>query len=112
MISLPPNCTINYEVTVVVHEMPKEFLDWWQEIGGLVSHRDYYDAKGRAVRIPMIRYGIGRLSHKSAGNPEFSIRFREEDANVALMMLLRWDNLIISHNMREVEHMKELHNVY
>jgi hypothetical protein len=92
--------------------MPKEFLDWWQEIGGLVSHSEYYDAKGRTVRLPIIRYGIGRPSHKSAGNPEFLIRFRAEDANVALMMLMRWDNLIISHNMREVERMKELHNDY
>lgn len=112
MISLPPGCTINYEVTVVVHQMPEEFLTWWEEIGGSVTYNDYYDSKGRVVKIPYLRYGYGRLSHRSAGNPEFLIRFRAEDANVALMMLLRWDNLIISHNMREVENMKELHNVY
>jgi hypothetical protein len=110
MISLPPNCTINYEVTIVVHETPKEFLDWWQEIDGQVSYGEYYDAKGRVVQTPFLRYGVGRLSHKSAGNPEFLIRFRAEDANVALMMLMRWDNLIVSHNMREVEKMKELYN--
>jgi hypothetical protein len=92
--------------------MSEEFLSWWQEIGGLVSYGSYYDAKGRVVKTPLIRYGHGRMSHKSAGNPEFLIRFRAEDANVALMMLMKWDNLIISHNMREVEHMKELHNAY
>ena len=112
MIRLPPNCTINYEVTVVVHEMPEDFLSWWKEIGGLESYGEYYDAKGRVVQTSFLRYGHGRTSHKSAGNPEFLIRFRSEDANVALMMLLRWDNLVIRHNMREVDHMKELHNAY
>ena len=110
MIRLPVGCAINYEVTVVVHEMPEEFLTWWEEIGGIVTYGEYYDAKGRVVQTPFLRYGYGRPSHKSAGNPEFLIRFRAEDANVALMMLMRWDNLIISHNMREVEHMKELYN--
>lgn len=112
MIKLPPGCTINYEVTVVVHKMPEEFLEWWQEIGGSISYGEYYDAKGRSVTTPVIRYGQGRPSHKSAGNPEFLIRFRAEDANVALMMLMKWVDLIIGHNMREVEHMKELHNAY
>jgi len=112
LIRLPPGCAINYEVTIVVHDMPKEFLTWWQEIGGLLTYDNYYDSKGRAVQTPFLYYGRGRLSHRSAGNPEFLIRFRAEDANVALMMLMRWDNLIISHNMREVERMKELHNDY
>jgi hypothetical protein len=110
MIKLPPGVSINYEVTVVVHDMSEDFLSWWEEIGGLVSYGEYYDAKGRVVQTPYLRYGHGRLSHRSAGNPEFLIRFRAEDANVALMMLMKWDNLIISHNMREVEKMKELHN--
>ena len=112
MISLPPGCTINYEVTIIVHDMPKEFLSWWQECGGLLEYSSYYTAKGQVVEIPVIRYGYGRWSHKSAGNPEFLIRFRAEDANMALTMLMKWNNLIISHNMREVEHMKELHNGY
>ena len=92
--------------------MPEEFLAWWQEIGGSLSYDEYYDSKGRAVKTPYLRYGIGRLSHRSAGNPEFLIRFRAEDAGAALMMLMRWDNLIVNHNMREVERMKELHNAY
>lgn len=110
MIRLPDGVTINYEVTVVLHEVPEEFLAWWEELGGLITYGDYYDAKGRIVRTPYLRYGQGRLSHRSAGNPEFLIRFRAEDAGVALMMLMKWDNLIVSHNMKEVEKMKELHN--
>ena len=110
MISLPPGCTINYEVTIVVHDMPEEFLDWWKECGGLVEYIGYYDSKGRIHQAPVIRYGHGRWSHKSAGNPEFLIRFRAEDANLALMMLMKWNNLIISHNMRDVDKLKESHN--
>jgi len=110
LISLPPGVTINYEVTVVVNDMPEDFLAWWQEIGGLISYGEYYDAKGRVTKTPILRYGVGRSSHKSAGNPEFLIRFRGEDAGVALMMLMRWTDLVVGHNMKEVEYIKELHN--
>lgn len=111
MISLPPGCTINYEVTVVVDKMSKEFLAWWQEIGGDVDEKFLgWNKSGKEMLEPTVKYGVGRWSHKSAGNDEYLIRFRAEDANVALMMLIKWDNLIISHNMREVEQMKEAHN--
>ena len=110
MIRLPKGCTVNYEVTIVVHDMSEEFLAWWQEIGGFVEYGSHYNSKGQVVKTPLVRYGYGRWSHKSAGNPEFLIRLRGEDAGVALMMLMKWTNLVISHNMQEVEHLKELHD--
>ena len=110
MIRLPPGCTINYEVTIVVNELGSEFLAWWQEVGGTVASSSYYNSKGQEVITPMVRYRQGRWSHKSAGNYEYLIRFQGEDAGVALMMLMKWTNTIVSHNMKEVEHMKELHN--
>ena len=108
MISLPPGCTVNYEVTIVVHDVDnEEFMLWWQEVGGELVYKKDYDRWGREIQTPVLRYGQGRLSHKSAGNPEYLIRFRAEDAGVALMMLMKFDKLVISHNMREVERMKE-----
>lgn len=111
MISLPPGCTINYEVTVVVHEMPEEFLAWWKDIGGEVAEKFVgWDKRGQEQIVPTIRYSANsRWSHKSAGNLEYLIRFRAEDANVALMMLMKWSDLVVHHNMREVEDMKERH---
>lgn len=111
MIRLPPGCTINYEVTVVVHDIDdEEFVKWWQEIGGELGYSSYISNKGKEIIIPKIRYGVGRWSHKSASNPEYLIRFRAEDAGVALMMLMKFDKIVISHNMREIERMKEAHN--
>jgi len=113
LISLPPGCEINYEVTIIVHDVDnEEFIQWWQEVGGEVIYKVDYDRKGREITIPVLRYGQGRQSHKSAGNPEYLIRFKPEDAGVALMMLMKFDKLVISHNMREVDRMKEAHYGY
>jgi len=113
LISLPPGVTINYEVTVIVNELSSAFLAWWKEVGGTIdeSNSHYtHNPRGQVVIVPTIRYGQGRWSHKSAGNDDYLIRFRGEDANVALMMLLTWNNIIVSHNMKEVEQMKERDN--
>lgn len=103
MIRLPPGCTINYEIILVLNDLPTEFLQWWESIGGEVGVNSYYNARGTEVSIPIIRYKAGRWSHKMTGNYEYLIRFRSEDANVALMLLMKWDRLVISHNMKEVE---------
>lgn len=107
MISLPPGCTISYEVTVILKELSDEFLAWWREIEGVVSYTSYYTAKGKEVITPVVKYGQGRLSHKMAGADQYLVRFLGEDANVALMLLMKWDRLVIKHNMREFEKLKE-----
>jgi len=111
LIRLPPGCTINYEVTVVVNELGSEFLAWCKDVGGEVAVDSYFNGKGQEVISPVVRYGQGRWSHKSAGNYEYLIRFLPENAGVALMMLMKWTSIIVSHNMKEVEQMKESHNV-
>lgn len=109
MIALPPGCTINYEVTVVVNTLPDDFIEWWQEIEGSVSYTSYYTAKGKEIITPVLRYKQGRMSHKMAGQDEYLIRFKGEDAGAALMLLLKWDKLIIRHNMQEIDKLKEAH---
>lgn len=104
MISLPPGCTINYEVVITLNSMPTEFLVWWQEVGGDVFETEYYDYKGRKQYTPQIKFGEGRLSHKfNDGSGKYLIRFRNTDVTTALALLMKWDNLIESHNMRELE---------
>ena len=104
MIALPPGVTINYEVILTLNDMPEDFLAWFEEVGGIVSHTEWFDMRGRPQRSPTIRYGTGRLSHKfNDGSGKYLVRFRSEDAGVALMLLMKWDNLVDSHNMREVE---------
>ena len=104
MISLPVGCTINYEAVITLNSMPVEFLQWWQNIGGEIFETEYYDNKGQKRYTPQIKYGDGRLSHKfNDGSGQFLIRFHNTDVTTALTLLMKWDNLIISHNMKELE---------
>ncbi len=84
--------------------MPEDFLAWFEEVGGVVGRTDWVDMRGKSHVTSTIQYGRGRLSHKfNNGTGEYLIRFRSEDAGVALMLLMKWDNLVVSHNMREIE---------
>lgn len=104
MISLPPGCTINYEVNIIMTDLPKEFLAWWLEVGGVMQYNEWYDHRGRQQRIAVVRYGQGRPSHKLQNQQdEYMVRFRPEDAGVALMLLMKFTDLVKSHNMKEVE---------
>lgn len=104
MISLPPGCTVNYEVMITLKDLSTEFLQWWDEIGGLVQFVSYYDHRGREQRKALIQYSGARPSHTfNDGSGQTLVRFRSEDAHVALMLLLKWPELIIGHNMKEVE---------
>lgn len=86
--------------------LPDEFLTWWTEIGGSIEWIKTY-TRTKEIPIPQLRYNKGRPSHKLAGNDEYLVRFRGEDSNTALMLLIKWSELVISHNMREIEQMKE-----
>ena len=104
MISLPPGVTVNYEVILTLSELPQEFLSWWTEVEGCVSYTSYYNARGKEITVPQIRYGQGRPSHKFNNDTgQYLVRFRSEDAGVALALLMKWDYLVVSHNMRELE---------
>ena len=104
MIPLPPGCTVNYEVILTLNSMPEDFLVWFEEVGGKVGLTEWIDMRGKSHVTPVVQYGLGRPSHKfNNGTGEYLVRFRSEDAGVALMLLMKWDNLVVSHNMREVE---------
>lgn len=84
--------------------MPVEFIEWFKEMGGEVSYTEWYDMRGKLVQLPVVKYGQSKPSHKfNNGTGEFLIRFRQEDAGVALMLLMKFDNLVVSHNMKDLE---------
>ena len=104
MIPLPPGVTISYEVIVTLSDLSEEFLAWWQEIEGNLGYTSYINGRGKEIKVPQIQYGQGRASHKFNNDTgEYLVRFRSEDAGVALALLMKWDKLVISHNMREDE---------
>ena len=104
MIPLPPGVTVNYESIITLSDMSEEFLTWFKDVGGEVSYTEWYDMRGNPKRTPVVKYQAGRPSHKfNNGTGEFLIRFRQEDAGVALMLLMKFTNLVVSHNMKEIE---------
>ena len=104
MIRLPPGCTINYEITIQINELPDEMLAWTREVGGKTSETGYYDAKGKQHIVPVVQFGTARPSYKTQdGTGNFLLRFKCEDAPTALMFLMKFSTYVVSHNMREVE---------
>jgi hypothetical protein len=105
MISLPPGVSINHEVTIMVEEITVDMLNWYIDHGQDIAERLWYDMQGREHSIPVVRYGLGRPSHKTQdGSNQHLLRFRQEDAGAALMFLMTFDKHITQHNMREVDH--------
>lgn len=104
MISLPPGVTINHEVSITVSDITVEILKWYIDQGQPIAERLWHDMKGREHSIPVVRYGAGRLSHKTQdGSNQHVLRFCQEDAGAALIFLMTFDNLITQHNMKDVE---------
>jgi len=104
LIALPPGVTINYEVTIMVEDLTVEILKWYIDQGQPIAEQVWHDMKGRPHSIAVVRYGLGRPSHKTNdGSNQYLLRFRQEDAGAALVFLMTFDNLIKQHNMREVE---------
>jgi hypothetical protein len=103
MIPLPPGVTINHEVTIMVSEITVEMLKWYVDQEQYIAERTWHDMKGKEHSIPVVRYGLGRPSHKTNdGSSQHLLRFRQEDAGAALMFLMTFDKQVTQHNMREV----------
>lgn len=104
MIPLPQGCTVNYEVTIMVNEITVDMLKWYVDQGQPIAERVWHDMRGREHSIPVVRYGLGRPSHKTQdGSNQHLLRFRQEDAGAALVFLMKFNDYVAQHNMKEVE---------
>lgn len=104
MIALPPNVSINYDVTIQVSQLSGEMLNWYQQVGGKVTKTKWYDGKWKEHLVPVVQYGDAKPSHKMLdGTGNFIIRFKSQDAHVGLMFILKFADDIVSHNMRDIE---------
>ena len=92
MMLLPPGCTVSYEIQITVN-LSADIVNWLLDVG---AEQDEQNCK--------IRYGQGRWSHNLN---EFShttiLRFHEDDASIASMLILKFNESIISHNLNEME---------
>lgn len=104
MISLPPGVTISYDVIIQVSDINTEVINWWREIGGEVWNDKWFDARGRERIVPVIKYGTSKSSYKlQDGTDNYILRFKSQDAEVGLMFLMKFDKLVVSHNMKDIE---------
>lgn len=89
------NVTVNYPVRVTVSQLTDDIIEWYEAIGGNIGF-DYHKRK-------IVGYGNGKLCHRYAGSAQCLLHFNGEDAGVCTMLLLRFHELIISHNLTEYE---------
>jgi hypothetical protein len=98
-----PGVTVDFEYNMVLRDLTPDFLSWWEGMGGTVSKTVTTLKDGNLTDIPVVWYGVGRKSHRMAGGSSYLIRFRGVDSKMPAMLLLAFDDLVISHNLNEVE---------
>lgn len=105
MISLPQGVVINYNVKIIVSSLTIELFEWLRDVGAMVwVETKSYDRKGRAREEPVVQVGQAKPSyHLQDGTGNVMLNFNSEDAGTALALLMKFDNLVISHNMKEAE---------
>jgi len=102
MMPLPPGCKVTYSVWLDIDKLTDDVVEWFEMIGGETKHDNYFNSRGGPVTVPYIRYGKGKWGHyhqNGAGGTR--LHFMGEDASVASMCLLKFNERITSHNMQE-----------
>jgi hypothetical protein len=105
MISLPPGVTINYNIKIIINDLSIEVFEWLRDVGARVwvEGKDY-DKRGWLVERPMIQFGNSKPSYYlQDGTGNVMLNFNSGDAGTALAFLLKYNDQIVSHNMKEAE---------
>ena len=102
MISLPPGCSVNYPIYIEIKEMTNSIIDWYRLIGGTVTESEEYDYRGRAKKREFVQYGKGkRCYYRADGSGGIRLHFSGEDAAVADMFIIKFMDVVESHNLKE-----------
>jgi hypothetical protein len=104
MIPLPPGCTVEYEIRIIVKLLTDEMGEWFDMIGGSATGTTYLDSRGREKISKQVQYGNAKPSYNMQnGAGTTLIRFNGADASAASMFLLKFMDQIESHNMKEYQ---------
>ena len=111
MIGLPAGCTVTYSITIELKEMTPEIVEWYKQIGGIVTIENYYNYRGQQVSRNFVQYGKGkRCHHRADGSKGIRLHFHGDDASVASMFLIKFFDLVEDHNFKE--HMERVERQY
>ena len=104
MIPLPAGCTVPYEIQINVKYLTADMVDWFTMIGGVATKVKNYDWRGKEYITTVVQYGRAKPSYdRKDGTNTTLIRFSGEDASTASMFLLKFMDIIQSHNMKEYQ---------
>lgn len=104
MISLPPGCSVTYNIVVEIDRLTDEMVEWFRLIGGGIKENEHYDHRGRRIVKYLVQYGEGKWCHHRAdGSNGTRLHFQGEDAAVASMFLIKFLDHVETHNLKEHE---------
>ena len=104
MIPLPTGCTVPYEIQINIKTVTPEIADWFAMVGGSIREVKNYDWRGKEYITTVVQYGQAKPSYdRKDGSDTTLIRFSGKDASTASMFLLKFMDVIQSHNMKEYQ---------
>ncbi len=108
MIALPPGCTVTYAIWIDIAKLNDEVVEWYDLVGGTVKYDQYWNSRGKEVKQAYVSYGRGKkCHHHHNGEGGTRLHFMGEDASVASMFILKFNDIIINHNLKEVMERQE-----
>jgi hypothetical protein len=103
MIALPPGCRVNYSVWIDIDLLSTDIVDWYELIGGRVKEDTFWNSRGQEKNIKYVAYGRGKwCHHHQNGAGGTRLHFLGEDASVASMFILKFNECTMNHNLKEV----------
>lgn len=106
MIQLPPGTKLHYNIWIDIDELTDGMCEWFEMIGGTVTEKTeaFTDRFYNLKVIKEVRYGQAKPSyHRQDGTGHVKINFNGNDANVAYMFILKFNEHVTKHNMSAYE---------
>ena len=103
MIRLPPGCTVAYNIVIDVTELTGDMIEWYRLIEGAVGHKEMYNHRDVRILTPVVAYNAKPCYHMQDGTNNVRLHFRGADASTASMFLLKFNEYVVRHNLKEVE---------
>ena len=76
MITLPPGCTVGYEIKFIVHDLTDDMGQWFQMQEGSAWATEEFDHRGRKRVVKHVRFGKAKASYRMQdGTGNYIIRF-------------------------------------
>lgn len=102
MIPLPPGCQVSYSITIEIDRLTDEIGEWFIMIGGRAWAEEEWDHRGRRQLLKFVQYGKSKRSHvHKNGSDGVRIHFDGADASVASMFLIKFNDQVRGHNLKE-----------